>query len=191
MYLDDYNPAATVDFKFTTRINGLPTTFAGSPVVSVYKTNSTTQSTTGVTLTVDFDAVTGLNHVRIDMSADAGFYAAGCDFAVVITAGTVGGVSVIGEVVGHFSIRNRSPLRPVTAGREAAVAANGGVAPDWANIQSPGTVVELAETTLKSIYLARLGHELGTAVNKYRVRWFKNGLPLSSGWSVNRQQSHG
>ena len=118
MYLDDYNLSATIDFKFTTRKStGLPTQLAGSPAVSVYKTNSTTQTTTGVTLTVDFDSVTGLNHVRIDTSADGTFYAAGCDFAVVITAGTVDSISVVGETVATFSILNRSALRPTTAGQ--------------------------------------------------------------------------
>ena len=42
----------------------------------------------------------------IDLSADA-FYATGEDYSIVITTGTVGGVSVVGYVVGTFSIQNR------------------------------------------------------------------------------------
>ncbi len=103
-YVEDF---ATLDFKFTTRKDtGLPTTLSGTPVLSVYKANGVTQSTAGITLTVDFDSVTGLNHVRIDLSADA-FYAIGNDYDIVITTGTVNSISVIGEVVGSFSIENR------------------------------------------------------------------------------------
>ena len=108
-YLGDYVLADIVDFTFTTvNTSGAPTQLAGTPAISVYKTNSTTQSTSGVTLTVDFDAVTGLNHVRVDTSSDGTFYATGCDFHVVITAGTVSGTSVVGYTVGAFSLEKRT-----------------------------------------------------------------------------------
>lgn len=107
MYLGDYRAGTPVDFKFTTvNTSGVPTQLAGSPAVSVYKANSTTETTTGVTLTVDFDARTGLNHVRI-VTTDS-FYAGGNDYHVIITTGTVGGSSVVGYVVAEFSIENRS-----------------------------------------------------------------------------------
>lgn len=108
MYLGDFVEDSTHDFTFTTRAfaTGAPATLSGSPAVSVYKANSTAQSTAGVTLTVDFDGVTGLNHVRIDTAADA-FYAVANDYSVIITAGTSGGTSVVGETVGAFSIENR------------------------------------------------------------------------------------
>lgn len=109
-----------INLKFTSRSSNTPTTLAGSPVVSVYKANNITQSTTGVTLTVDFDSVTGLNNVLIDTSTDTTFYAAGNDFYLVITTGTVGGTSVVGEVVGDFSIQNQSPQRPLGRGTVAA-----------------------------------------------------------------------
>lgn len=123
----DFAPSSIIDFKFTTRrfSTGAPFTLAGTPAVSVYKDNSTTQSTSGVTLTVDFDTVTGLNHVRIDTSADGTFYSAGSNFQVVITAGTVDSVSVVGEAVGEFSLNNRSALRPTTAGRTLTVESDG------------------------------------------------------------------
>jgi len=102
-YSEDF---ATLNFKFTTLANEVPTTLAGSPVVSVYESNSTTQITGGITLTVDFDGVTGLNNVLIDLSADA-LYVPGKDYHAVITTGTVSSVSVVGRVVGEFSIQNR------------------------------------------------------------------------------------
>lgn len=108
-YLGDYaEDYATLNLKFSThQADGTPITLAGTPAVSVYKANGTTQSTAGITLTLDFDAVTGLHNVLIDLSADA-FYAVANDYAVVITAGTVDGVSVVGTVLAHFSIQNRS-----------------------------------------------------------------------------------
>lgn len=108
-YLGDFLAGVTLDHKFcTVTTTGAPTTLAGTPAISVYKDNSTTQSTSGVTLSVDFDSVTGLNNVRIDLSSDGSFYAAGSNFQVVITTGTVGGTSVVGYVVASFSILNRS-----------------------------------------------------------------------------------
>lgn len=126
MWLGEFDLSSIVYFKFTTRgTTGAPATLAGTPALSVYKTNSTTESTAGVTLTVDFDSRTGFNHVAIDTSADGTFYATATDFAVVITTGTVGGTSVVGEVVGHFTIRNRAGLKPTTAGRTLVVDASG------------------------------------------------------------------
>lgn len=95
----------TYYFKFTTRSfsTGAPTQLAGTPVISVYEEANLTQITAGVTLTVDYDTVTGLNDVAI-VATTANGYEAGKYYDVVITTGTVGGVSVVGEVVGHFRI---------------------------------------------------------------------------------------
>lgn len=111
-YLGDYaEDYATLNFKFSThKADGTPIALAGTPAVSVYKGNGTTQSTAGITLSVDFDGVTGLNNVLIDLSADA-FYAPGNDYSVVITTGTVNSVSVVGTVLAHFSIENRYELQ--------------------------------------------------------------------------------
>lgn len=106
---------STAVLNFTTMVNGVPTTLAGSPVISIYK-NSTTQSTSGVTLTVDYDSVTGLNHVVIDTSSDGTFYATDTNFSVVITTGTVGGGSVVGSVVGSFSLTTEATRMQKTAG---------------------------------------------------------------------------
>jgi len=110
-YLGDFAKGDTVDLKFTTvNTSGVPTSLAGTPAVSVYKDNDTAESTAGVTLTADFDAKTGLNHVRITTSSDGTFYSAGSSFQVVISAGTVGGSSVVGYVVGQFSLENRKGI---------------------------------------------------------------------------------
>lgn len=125
MYHGDIRLGDTIDIKFTTRqISGAPSTLAGSPVVSAYPGNSTTQLTAGITLTVDFDSVTGLNNVRVVASSGNG-YATATNYTLVITTGTVNSVSVVGECIGSFSIENRSALMPATAGRTAVVDAAG------------------------------------------------------------------
>ena len=109
-YLGDFaEDYTTLNFGFTTRNvqgAGSPPFALASGVISVYAGSSTTQSTAGITLAANFDGVTGLNTVLIDLSSDA-FYATGADYKVVITTGTVNSISVVGEVVAHFSIENR------------------------------------------------------------------------------------
>lgn len=114
MNLGDFDPSAVIYHKFTTfrPSTGAPYTLAGTPAVSVYKDNSATQSTSGVTLTADFDSVTGLNHIAIDTSSDGAFYSTGSFFDIVITTGTVDSVSAVGTVVGRFTLRKSSALRP-------------------------------------------------------------------------------
>jgi hypothetical protein len=110
--LGDFSASQTIDFNFNSHLgNGAPTTLAGTPIVAVYKDNNTVQTTTGPTLTVDFDSVTGLNHVRI-VTTDT-FYAIETDYEVVLQAGTVAGTSVAGTVLAHFSIENRPDTQSV------------------------------------------------------------------------------
>jgi hypothetical protein len=122
----DYALGTTFDIKFTSRrfTTGAPFTLAGTPVISAYPDNSTTELTAGITLTVDFDARTGLNNIRVVATSGNG-YAAGSNYALVITTGTIDSVSQVGEVVGEFSLEAQSPLRPATAGRTLVIDAAG------------------------------------------------------------------
>lgn len=149
-HLGDYDASSVLYTKFTTYrpSTGAPFTLAGTPVVSVYKDGSLTQSTSGVTLTVDFDGVSGLHHLAIDTSADGTFYSAGSHFEAVITTGTVDSVSVVGSCIASFSIRKDSALKPTTAGRTLDVSAGGEAGLDWANIGSPTTAVNLSATNI-------------------------------------------
>lgn len=124
-YFGDIRLGDTIDIKFTTRqISGAPSTLGGSPVISAYPANSTTQLTAGITLSVDFDSVTGYNNVRVVATSGNG-YATATNYDLCITTGTVNSVSVVGESIGSFSIENRSALMPATAGRTAVVDAAG------------------------------------------------------------------
>jgi hypothetical protein len=105
----DFALGQTFDVKFTTRrfSTGAPFTLAGSPAVAAYEDNNTTELTAGITLSVDFDSRTGLNNVRVVATSGNG-YSAGKSYFLVITAGTVDSVSVVGEVAGEFTLERAS-----------------------------------------------------------------------------------
>lgn len=104
-YYGSYPPLANVDVMFTTvGSSGAPAALsAGS--AAVYAGSSTTENTSAVTLTANFDARTGLNHIRIATSAASTFYVAGQTYHVVLTGGSVEGVAIAGYVVGRFDMR--------------------------------------------------------------------------------------
>lgn len=111
MYLGDFPTSAMIDFNWSSNsAAGASITRATNGTVSVYKANGTTQSTSGVTDTEDFDTLTGIHHCRIDTSSDGTFYAAGSEFSVVLSAATIDGQTV-NAVLAHFSIeRSGGPL---------------------------------------------------------------------------------
>ena len=167
MYLGDIRLGESLDCKFTTRsfTTGAPTTLAGTPTVAAYPGNSTTEITAGITLTVDFDTRTGLNNVRVVATSGNGYLTA-TNYTLVITAGTVGGVSVVGEVVGSFSIEARSALMPTTAGRTLDVSAGGEAGVDWANVGTPGSPVSLSATTVATVTTTTTATNLTTNNDK-------------------------
>lgn len=125
-YLGDFALGATFDTKFcTVQSTGAPTTLAGTPVISAYVDNSTTQLTAGITLSVDFDSMTGLNNVRV-VATTANGYLAGSNYQLVITTGTVNSVSVVSYVVGEFSIQARPPQIAATGATQGVGVADAG-----------------------------------------------------------------
>jgi len=106
-YLGDFPEDATVHFKWPTYDdNGASVTRATDGTIHVYKDDATdTESTAGVTDTEDHDSLTGIHHVKIDLSADA-FYATGHEYSVVLKAATIDG-DVDNAVLASFSIENR------------------------------------------------------------------------------------
>ena len=105
LYLGDFPQNATIDFKWNTfshASNVASITRATDGTISVYKGNSsTTETTTGVTDSEDFDTLTGVHHCRI-VTTDA-FYATGNEYQVVLSASTIDGQTV-NAVIAHFSI---------------------------------------------------------------------------------------
>lgn len=121
----DITLGETHDFKFTTcePDTGAPATLSGTPAISAYVDNSTTQITAGITLSVDFDGVTGLNNVRIVATSGNG-YATGTNVALIITTGTVDGVSAVGYKVAEFTIGRASAFTRLGAPSGASTAAD-------------------------------------------------------------------
>jgi hypothetical protein len=105
-YHGDIALGSTIDIPFPTKLNGVMTTLGGSPAISAYVDNGTTEITAGITLTVDHDGRTGRNLIRVVATSGNGF-ASGTNVSLDITTGTVAGVNVIGPVA-CFSIDNRN-----------------------------------------------------------------------------------
>lgn len=99
---------ATEDFPlFTTRVDtGAPTDVSGI-VVSAYPDNSATQITAGITVSSP-DSIAGYANVRV-VATVANGYAYNTHYTLVITTGTVNSVSVVGAIVGEFTIRRNVP----------------------------------------------------------------------------------
>jgi hypothetical protein len=123
--LRDITLGETVDFKFTTTEpdTGAPATLSGTPAISAYVGNSTTQITAGITLSVDFDGVTGLNNVRVVATSGNG-YTDNTDVALIITTGTVDGNSAVGYKVAEFTIGRSAAYTRLGAPAGASVSAD-------------------------------------------------------------------
>src|SRR3990167_10553923 len=96
----DITLGETIYHFFTTRAfaTGVPGTLSGTPVLSVLEENNVTPITAGVSVQVDRASVVGLNQATI-VATGANGYEAGKSYAIYISTGTVGGTSVVGEVV--------------------------------------------------------------------------------------------
>ena len=149
-YLGDVNPGDVLDFKFTTiaPTTGRPAALGCTPTLVVYKDNTATPETWGITLSASCNNVIGLNHGTIDTSSCGPFYASGSNFQIVMATGSVCDISIVGYTIKEFSIQARSPLRPTVAGHTFNVTAAGAGAVDWATVESPGATVNLSGTTV-------------------------------------------
>jgi hypothetical protein len=98
--------STAIFWLFSSTLNGVPTTLAGSPAVSVYK-NSLTERAEASAFTGDYDGLVGLNQILLDTSASSSFYAGDNFFDVIFTAGTLGGFSLVGRSAGSFSLTTR------------------------------------------------------------------------------------
>lgn len=106
LYLGDYKEDSTLYFCWDTNDkNGASITRATNGTIKVYKDDATSESTSGVTDTEDFDGLTGVHNCKIDLSADA-FYAKGHDYSVVLAGAVIDGETV-NAVLATFSIENR------------------------------------------------------------------------------------
>ncbi len=125
---------------FTTRAfaTGIPTTLGGTPVISAYEDGGTTQITAGVSIGADHDSVTGLNMITVVATGGNGFES-GKDYNLVITTGTVSGVSVVGEVVGQFSLGLSAAAASLSAGVDVVSISGDSAAADNLEAMYDGT----------------------------------------------------
>jgi hypothetical protein len=113
-HLGDFPVGATVDLMWNSNgANGASITRATDGTIKIYKNNSVTErsSAAGITDTEDFDANTGVHHLRISLSdnTDSGFYSAGSEYHVVLTAATIDGQTVNAHLA-SFSIERASGI---------------------------------------------------------------------------------
>lgn len=124
-YYGDFPVNGVVSFLWNTNAqDGASITRATNGTLRVYKTNATqgtweTQraSTGGITEIEDFDGMTGVHAVRIDLAddSDAGFYAQGAEYQVVYQGMTIDTKSV-SAAVAAFSIERALPLSAIYRG---------------------------------------------------------------------------
>lgn len=123
-YKGDFVAGSVIEHFFTTNAAAggavAPSSAFENADVIVYKNHSATQrsSVAGITMTSPFDSITGLHQLSIDTSdnTDGGFFAAGNDYAAVLSPDTetVDGQTVV-KVLFTFSIENRNTKANVTA----------------------------------------------------------------------------
>ena len=114
-YLGDFTEDATVYIMFNTFSSDDPsasctiTNFVNTDV-HIHKDDGLTQrnNAAGITVSVDFDGITGSHMVKIDTSDDTvgGFWVTGSDYFIRIEGTTIDGATV-NSVIGQFSIENR------------------------------------------------------------------------------------
>jgi uncharacterized protein YaiE (UPF0345 family) len=150
-YLGDFRTGKVVRKMWNSfAVAGESITRAANGTVSVYKDGGTTQSTAGVTDTEDFDGLTGVHLVAIDMTADGTFYSSGSDFEVVLSASTIDG-KVINATLFSFSIENRSALMPTVADRKVDVETTGEVGLDFNNVKQATGSTTLTNITVPTV----------------------------------------
>lgn len=154
-FFGDYDTTETVIIPFNTFSSDDPSAsvtvtnlVAGD--VEIHKDGSTTQraSDSGVTVTINFDSVTGNHIVSIDLSdnSDAGYYANGSRYQVRIEGVTIDS-GTVNAWIGAFSIG--CTLRPTTAGRTLDVESGGCAGCDWGNVANKNTANDLSATDIQ------------------------------------------
>ena len=142
----DYQLEDTVYLPFTTRaLTGIPTVLV-SGVVEIYEDASLTQITAAETLTVSLDSVVGFNMCSVVATAANGF-GSGQSYTAILSAGTVNSVSVVGEVIGQFTIEMSAAAKDLANGTDGLGAIKGDSA---AILTDTGTTLPASIATVDS-----------------------------------------
>lgn len=113
-YFGDIELNGTIHIAFnSSAVAGESATITGG-TYTIYKDDATgTETTTGVTISVDHDGHTG-SHLATVVCTDA-FYAVGTDYSLHVDGGTVDGKNQ-NVFIGSFSIENRTAVTTLTEG---------------------------------------------------------------------------
>ena len=110
MNLGDIKKGHVFFLKFTTsNADGAACSFDSTPTISVYTDGTLveiTQTDSSITITEDFDGITGLHQVQISTNASAIFLAQ--KQYTVVVSGSVDSISVV-SVLARFSIESEYP----------------------------------------------------------------------------------
>jgi len=168
-YIGDFAADETVYLNFASYdSNGASVTLTGLATsdIEVYKNGSTTQrsSDAGYTVSTDFDTITGIHAISIDTSdnTDAGFFAAGNDYVVIVSSVTIDSQTV-SFVAGSFSIENR-----FMRGTDSAALATDLATVDTnvdAILVDTGTTIPAQITGLNDLSAAQVNAEVDTAIS--------------------------
>lgn len=163
-YQGDIAAGAAIDMKITSWDEALGTMDdIAAGAVAVYKDNSTTESTAGVTLTVTFDSKVGLANIRITTASDGTFYAAGSNYTAVLTTGTIGGTDHSGFILGSFSIANR-PVQGLAAAVTTAIQSGLATAAALTTVDTVVDAIKVVTDALTAAAAAKLALSAGTMV---------------------------
>jgi|GEM_PF-1703913 len=167
-YVGDFAADETVYLNFASYdSNGASVTLTGLATsdIEIYKNGGTTQrsSDAGYTVSTDFDTITGIHAISIDTSdnTDAGFFAAGNDYVVIISSVTIDSQTV-SFVAGSFSIENRF-MRGTDSAALASALATVDTNVD-AILVDTGTSLPADIAALNNLSAAQVNAEVDTAI---------------------------
>ena len=134
--------------RFNTNAStGAPITIVGAtagttlPTVAVSKDGADiTPTGASVNLVIDKGGVAGRHEVSIDTSADTTNFTAGSEYSVRLTAGTADSVSLIGLIVGEWSIANRT-VGTIAAGAVSSIWQDPIAGADFATANTVGNLL--------------------------------------------------
>lgn len=161
LQMGDYDLTETVDIPFHTFDSNDPTesitiSDLAPGDIEIHKDGSDTQraSDDGVTVSIDFDGITGNHMLHIDLSDndDADYYAIGSRYAVRIEGCTVDAGNPVNGWIGVFSIG--LVLRPTVAGRTLDVNAAGEAGLDLDNTSGTWAAAQFASNFLTAAKIA-------------------------------------
>lgn len=145
----DYQLEDTIYLPFTTRAfaTGIPTALV-SGVVDIYEDVTATPIVTAETLTVSLNGHAGFNMITVTATAASGFNVGG-SYTAILDAGTVDSVSVVGEVVAHFTIDKGAAAQDLANGTDGL----GAIKAETANILTDTAEIGAAGAGLTAINL--------------------------------------